>query len=214
MNRLGVLVDLSHVSADTMRSVLGAHSDKNATVSNGTTPTWEGSLAPPIFSHSSVFSICPHPRNVPDDVLDLVKVKGGVVMVTFWRDFISCQFENDHPAKGELPTGYSANATVAQVVRHMQYIGDKIGYDHVGLGSDFDGVPLTLPALEDVSKFPVLVEEMLKQGIEEDDVRKIVGGNILRVWKEVDAVAARLQAEGAQFAEDDLPWYPNPWVGF
>ncbi|KAF2184736.1 hypothetical protein K469DRAFT_688717 [Zopfia rhizophila CBS 207.26] len=214
MNRLGILVDLSHTSADTMRSVLGAHSDRNRNVPNGTTPRWEGSLALPIFSHSSAFGLCLHPRNVPDDVLQLVKARGGLVMVTFWADFISCQWPDGKPVEGQLPERYAPNVTVAQVVRHMRYIGDLIGYDYVGIGSDFDGTPFALMGLEDVSKFPALVVEMLRQGIEEDDVRRIVGGNLLRVWNAVDNVAAALQADGALPAEDDLPWLPNPWEGF
>ncbi|KAF2021441.1 dipeptidase [Aaosphaeria arxii CBS 175.79] len=214
MNRLGILVDLSHTSADTMRSVLGAHSNHNRTVSNGTTPQWEGSLAPPIFSHSSAFGLCPHPRNVPDDVLHLVKARGGVVMVTFWAGFISCQWANGAPAPGELPVTYPANVTVPQVVRHMRYIGEKIGYDHVGIGSDFDGTPSAIMGLDDVSKYPNLVEEMLVQGISEGDVRKIIGGNVLRVWAEVDRVAADLKANKTLPAEDDPAWLPNPWEGF
>lgn len=214
MNRLGILVDLSHTSADTMRSVLGAHSNGNSTVPNGTTPTWEGSLAPPIFSHSSAFGLCPHPRNVPDDVLHLVKAKGGVVMVTFWAGFISCQWANGTPVKGELPVIYRPNVTVAQVVKHIRYIGELIGYDHVGIGSDFDGTPTAIMGLDDVSKFPALVEEILNQGISENDARKIVGGNLLRVWRAVDGVANELQSNGALPAEDDLSWLPNPWEGF
>lgn len=214
MNRLGILVDLSHTSADTMRSVLGGQSDRNGNVTNGTTPRWEGSVAPPIFSHSSAFGLCPHPRNVPDDVLYLVKARGGIVMVTFWADFISCRWPDGVPVEGQLPESYPPNVTIAQVVRHMRYIGDLIGYDHVGIGSDFDGTPFALMGLDDVSKFPNLVMEMLRQGIEDDDVRKIVGGNLLRVWKVVDSVATAMQVDGTLPAEDDLVWLPNPWEGF
>lgn len=214
MNRLGILVDLSHTSADTMRSVLGAQ-PISSHVPNATTPGWEGSLAPPIFSHSSAFGLCPHPRNVPDDVLHLVKSRGGVVMVTFWAGFISCQFPaGGKTYEGQLPEQYAPNVTVAQVVRHMRYIGDLIGYDHVGLGSDFDGTPFALTGLKDVSEFPALVVEILRQGITDDDARKIVGGNLLRVWKEVDDVAAALEVDKALPAEDELQWVPNPWEGF
>lgn len=203
MNRLGMLVDLSHTSADTMRAVLGAHANKTG---------WGGSLAPPIFSHSSAYGLCPHPRNVPDDVLHLLKARGGIVMITFWADFISCAWPNGIPIPGRAPPRVPENVTVAQVVRHMRYIGDLIGYDHVGIGSDFDGTPFALMGLEDVSKFPALVVEMLRQGIGEEDVRKIVGGNVLRVWREVDAVAEVLQGNGTRPAEDELAWVPNPWV--
>ncbi|KAF2870359.1 renal dipeptidase family [Massariosphaeria phaeospora] len=202
MNRLGMLVDLSHTSADTQRDVLGGHPEE-----------WEGSLAPPMFSHSSVFALCPHPRNVPDDVLQLVKARRGVVMVNFWKGFVGCRWPGNGTAvPGQLPGDYTPNQTLSYVVRHIRYIGDLIGYDYVGLGSDFDGVPSAIEGLEDVSKFPNLVAEMLRQGIKEADVRKIVGENILRVWSEVDEVAARLQAEGALPAEDDLAWVPNPWT--
>lgn len=206
MNRLGILVDLSHTSANTMRHTLG----------NSETPThgkqsWGGSIAPPIFSHSGAFSICPHPRNVPDDVLHLVAERGGLVMVTFSPDFVSCYWPGDIPVPGQLPERYQPNLTVSQVVRHMRYIGDLIGYEHVGVGSDFNGVPSTIPGLEDVSKFPHLVAEMLRQGIKDQDAKGIVGGNLLRVWKEADAVAERLRIDRVKPAEDDLPTLDDPW---
>ncbi|TQN69643.1 Dipeptidase sirJ, partial [Colletotrichum shisoi] len=207
MNRLGIMVDLSHTSADTMRDVLG-HPKKAQ--SEDERP-WEGSLAPPIFSHSNAFELCPHPRNVPDDVLRLVAARRGIVMVTFTPEFVSCFWPGNKPIHGDLPERYGPNLTVSQVVRHMRHIGDLIGYDYVGMGSDFDGVASTLPGLEDVSRFPDLVAEMLKQGIRDSDAEKIVGGNLLRVWNEVDAVAARMQADGEKPAEDDLPVLGNPW---
>jgi len=214
MNRLGIFVDLSHTSADTMRDILGAGKPLPTAGGNGNTTSWTGTLAPPIFSHSSAFALCPHPRNVPDDVLYLLKARDGVVMVTFWADFISCYYPNGtQPSPGSLPTRYEPNVTLSQVVRHMRYIGDLIGYEHVGIGSDFDGVPFAVPGLEDVSKFPNLVVEMLRQGIREEDVHGIVGGNLLRVWGKMDAVAEALQRNGTvRPAEDDLPWLPNPWL--
>ncbi|KAL2151936.1 hypothetical protein VTH82DRAFT_5120 [Thermothelomyces myriococcoides] len=195
MNRLGVIVDLSHTSVDTMRDILGGGGGGD----NG----WEGSLAPPIFSHSSAYAICPHPRNVPDDVLDLVRQRGGVVMVNFSPDFISC-VEAPHRDDG-LPDFYPQNATLQQVVRHILYIGNRIGFDHVGLGSDFDGIVRVPKGLEDVSKYPDLVAELLRQGVSDKDTAKIVGGNILRVWRDVEAVAEKLQAAGELPLEDDLP---------
>ncbi|KAF2281053.1 uncharacterized protein EI97DRAFT_438457 [Westerdykella ornata] len=194
MNRMGMLVDLSHVSKDTMKDVL---------VGNGT-GDWEGSLAPPIFSHSSAYSICPHPRNVPDDILQYVKERNSVVMVNFSPGFISC-VPGDSPS--ELPKLYPANATLNQVVRHIRHIGELIGYDHVGIGTDYDGIDSTPVGLEDVSKFPDLVTELLRQGVSDEDAGKIVGRNLLRVWKEADEVAARLQKELLPL-EDDIQ---NPW---
>lgn len=121
MNRLGMLVDLSHVSKDTMLESLGARPEKG-----------KGSIAPVIFSHSSAYALCPHPRNVQDDVLQLVKKTNSIVMVNFAPDFISCL-----PSDSEtgIPDFYPPNATLHQVARHVTYIGDLIGYDHVGLGS-------------------------------------------------------------------------------
>ncbi|KAF2645436.1 dipeptidase 1 precursor [Massarina eburnea CBS 473.64] len=193
MNRLGMLVDLAHVSADTMRDVL---------VGNGT-GNWTGSIAPPIFSHSSAYALCPHPRNVPDDVLQLVKQRNSIVMVNFNPGFISCVSGEE----GELPTTDPENATMAQVIRHIKHIGELIGYDHVGLGTDYDGIDSTPKGLEDVSKFPDLVAELLREGISDDDVAKITGKNILRVWKEAEKVAAELQ-ETTDPLEDDVT---DPW---
>jgi membrane dipeptidase len=194
MNRMGMLVDLAHVSQDTMKDVL---------VGNGS-DVWKGSLAPPIFSHSSAYAICPHPRNVPNDILHLVKKRNSLVMVNFSPGFISC-VASDSPS--ELPEPYPANATLNQVVRHIMHIGELIGYDHVGIGTDYDGIDSTPTGLEDVSKFPDLVAELLRRGVSDEDAGKIVGRNLLRVWKEADEVAAKLQAHTLPL-EDDLQ---NPW---
>ncbi|KAI4104498.1 MAG: hypothetical protein L6R37_003241 [Teloschistes peruensis] len=190
MNRLGMLVDISHVSKDTMMDILGGRPEK-----------LPGSRAPVIFSHSSAFALCPHPRNVPDDVLELVKETSSLVMVNFSPDFISCTASDS--ANG-LPDFYHPNSTLHQVARHVQYIGEKIGYDHVGLGSDFDGIFNTPNGLEDVSKFPALVSELLEMGVKDDDAAKIVGRNLLRVWKSVDEVSSKMQADGVLPAEDPL----------
>ncbi|KAH6637045.1 membrane dipeptidase-domain-containing protein [Chaetomium tenue] len=192
MNRLGMMVDLAHASVDTMRDVLG-----------GGGSGWEGSAAPVVFSHSSVYALCPHPRNVPDGVLDLVGRRGGLVMVNFNPGFISCV---EAPGRGDgLPEFYPANATLHQVVRHVLYIGERIGFDHVGLGSDFAGIVDVPEGLEDVSKFPDLIAELLRQGVSDRDAAKVVGGNILRVWGEVEAVAREMQKKGEPVLEDDLP---------
>ncbi|KAK0942720.1 hypothetical protein LTR29_005807 [Friedmanniomyces endolithicus] len=182
MNRLGMIVDLSHVSVDTMRDVLGGSPEKG----------WNGSIAPPIFSHSSAKALCPHPRNVPDDILQLVKKRNGVVMVNFSPDFVSCRAGN---ASTGLPDFVEETNTIEHVVEHIMHIGELIGYDYVGLGSDFDGIPTTPRGLDDVSKFPDLMQLLLDQGVSKKNAGKIAGLNLLRVWHEVDKVAARLQKE-------------------
>ena len=196
MNRLGMLVDLSHVSVDTMRDVLGGGSSSS---SDPKKETWRGSISRPIFSHSSAKALCPHPRNVPDDILHLVKVRKGLVMVNFSPDFISCVDVGDPSG---LPQYVDANNTIAQVVRHITYIGDLIGYSHVGIGTDYDGIETTPRGLEDVSKFPELVDALLEAGVSAGDVAKVVGRNLLRVWHEVDKVAAELQRRMAPIEED------------
>jgi membrane dipeptidase len=147
---------------------------------------WKGSVAPPIFSHSSAYSLCPHPRNVPDDVLKLVKQRNSVVMINFSPDFISCKASDE---ENELPIFVPENNTLHHVVRHIRHIGELIGYDYVGIGTDYDGIESTPKGLEDVSKFPDLVAELLRQGISKKNVIKIIGGNVLRVWREADAVS-------------------------
>ncbi|KAI0873636.1 dipeptidase [Hypoxylon argillaceum] len=190
MNRIGMIVDLSHVSVDTMLDVLGGREEK-----------WAGSKAPVMFSHSSAYALCPHPRNVPDLVLELVKKTNSIVMVNFSPDFVSC-VDNNNP--NGVPDLYPANNTLSHVADHITYIGDLIGYDHVGLGSDFDGIPSTPEGLDDVSKYPDLIAELLRRGVSDTDAAKIVGSNILRVWADVEKVAAKLQSQGEPVMEDDL----------
>ncbi|KAI0503310.1 dipeptidase [Xylaria bambusicola] len=191
MNRIGMIVDLSHTSVDTMLDVLGGREEK-----------WAGSKAPVMFSHSSAYALCPHPRNVPDHVLELVKKRNSIVMVNFSPDFVSC-VDNNNP--NGVPDLYPPNSTLSHVADHITYIGDLIGYDHVGVGSDFDGIPSTPEGLDDVSKYPDLFAELLRRGVSDDDIAKIAGGNILRVWAQVEEVAAKLQARGEPVMEDDLP---------
>ncbi|OLN84481.1 putative dipeptidase [Colletotrichum chlorophyti] len=189
MNRIGLIVDLSHTSEETQLDVLG---DKD----------WDGSKAPVIYSHSSAFSVCPHPRNVKDNVLKLVKERNSLVLVNFAPDFISCV---DSGNENGLPEFFPANSTLDQVVRHVLHIGNLIGFDHVGFGSDFDGIASVPKGLEDVSKYPDLVAELLRQGLSDEDAAKVVGGNVLRVWKEVEEVAEKLQKEREPVLEDDIP---------
>jgi membrane dipeptidase len=191
MNRLGMIVDLAHVSEATMRDVLGAGKDD-----------WIGSQAPVIFSHSSTHALCPHPRNPTDETLKLVKKTDSVVMVNFYPQFISCTASDREDG---MPDFYAPNATLAHVANHIMHIGNLIGFDHVGLGSDFDGIESTPEGLEDVSKYPDLIAELLRRGVSDSDAAKVAGGNLLRVWKKVDEVALKLQADGVLPAEDDIP---------
>lgn len=196
MNRLGMIVDLAHVSVDTMRDVLGG--------SEG----WSGSAAPIMFSHSSAYAVCPHPRNVPDDILHLVKKTNSIVMVNFAPDFVSCVANPD--SESGLPDLYPPNSTLQHVAKHIMHIGNLIGYDHVGLGSDFDGIASVPDGLEDVSMFPALVAELLKHGVSDKEAGLVVGGNILRVWSDVEKVAQKLQKDGVKPAEDNPPPLTSP----
>ena len=120
-------------------------------------------------------------------------------MVNFSPDFISCVASNSSTG---LPDFYPPNSTLHQVARHIMYIGEKIGFDHVGIGSDFDGIPTIPEGLEDVSKFPDIIAELLRMGLTDDDAAKVVGRNILRVWADVDSVATDMQRDGVSPAED------------
>jgi membrane dipeptidase len=200
MNRLGMLVDLAHVSPKTMNDVLDV------------------SLAPVLFTHSSARGLVDHPRNVPDDVLRRLKETDGVVMVTFVPSFSSDKVRlynanrsaeearlkdlhrgNMEKVKTALVAWDAANpaphATIADVADHIEYVMRVAGPDHVGIGGDFDGITSTPVGLESVADYPKLFEELIRRSHTDDELKKLAGLNVLRVMKKAETVAARLQKE-------------------
>ena len=153
MNRLGMMIDISHVSHKVMKQVL------------------EISKTPVIFSHSSSYTLCNNPRNVPDEILEMLKLKDGVVMVNFYPEFITC----------------SSTATLQDVANHIDHIGRIAGRKHVGFGSDFDGINSVPVGLEDVSKYPFLVSEMISRGWSDSEISGLIGENFLRVFKTIES---------------------------
>ncbi|XP_076879581.1 dipeptidase 1 isoform X1 [Brachyhypopomus gauderio] len=154
MNRMGMLVDLSHVSEQVMRQVL------------------DTSKAPVIFSHSSTYAICPHKRNVPDDVLKKVEDNRGIVMVNFYNNFVTCR----------------QSANLSDVADHFDHIKKIAGSSTVGFGGDYDGVNRVPTGLDDVSKYPDLVAELLRRGWTDDEIKDALGRNLIRVFKDVEMV--------------------------
>ncbi|MCH8829493.1 MAG: dipeptidase [Planctomycetes bacterium] len=198
MNELGMLVDISHVSVETMKDALRV------------------SQAPLIASHSSARAIADHVRNVPDDVLRLVKKNGGVIMVNFFSGYVvpksalqmakmfkvRRELQKKYPKKFDFNREYNKwrrahpiePGTIHDVVDHIDHIVKIAGVDHVGLGSDYDGVSMLPRQLQDVSTYPLITQALIDRGYSDEQIKKIMGGNLLRALRGAERVAKRLQS--------------------
>jgi membrane dipeptidase len=205
LNRLGMIVDCAHVSPDVMRQVLRI------------------STAPIVFSHSNARALCDHPRNVPDDVLEMLPANDGIVMATFVPDFISEESRRWMlPLRAALGSDFSSSrmnaiaahekihgprplATLEMLADHIAYLASKVGLRRVGIGSDFFGVPTTPVGLHDVSRFPYLLAEMFRRGWSDDAVAGLAGLNFIRVFRAVEREGKRLREAAPVGAASRVP---------